>query len=149
RRCDSLRSCLVRQGIHVRPEVWKRSNPYYGWMKRLDAAAGELAALVAPGESFLFVDQDECGDRWGGSDLIDGRRSIPFLEREGRYWGPPPDDETAVRELERHRQAGVGVIAFAWPAFWWLEFYSGFHRHLRDGFRCLTQNDRLVIFDLR
>jgi hypothetical protein len=118
-------------------------------MKRLDTASRELEALVAPGETFLFVDQDQCGDRWGGSDLLDGRRSVPFLERDGHYWGPPADDASAIRELDRLRRAGAGFIAFAWPAFWWLDHYTAFHRHLRANFPCLLENERLVVFDLR
>jgi hypothetical protein len=45
--------------------------------------------------------------------------------------------------------AGAGFIVFAWPAFWWLDHYAGLHRHLRAHFRCVLENDRLVVFDLR
>jgi glycosyltransferase involved in cell wall biosynthesis len=149
RRCEALSAALARRGIDITPDTWKRRNPYYAWMQRLDAVAEELAALVPPGEAFILVDEDRCNDHQGGSELLDGRRSVPFLERDGKYWGPPPDDETAVRELDRLRRAGAGFVAFAWPAFWWLDHYAAFHRHLRENFRCLTQNDRLVVFDLR
>ncbi len=80
---------------------------------------------------------------------LPGLRAIPFLEKNGQYWGPPADDETAVREFERLRQAGASYIAFAWPAFWWLEHYADFARHLRSRFRCVVENQRLVVFDLR
>jgi glycosyltransferase involved in cell wall biosynthesis len=148
RRCDTLSACLARRGDHVAPQVWKLSNPYYSWMSRLRAATEELSSVVPAGETFIFVDQDQCGDRWGGSELIDGRRALPFLERDGQYWGPPPDDETAIREMDRLRRAGAGFVAFAWPAFWWLDHYAAFHRHLRESFLCLLRNDRLVVFDL-
>jgi hypothetical protein len=71
------------------------------------------------------------------------------LERDGEYWGNPPDAETAVRELERLRRAGAQFVVFAWPAFWWLIIYAGLRRHLRARYRCLLETDRLVIFDLR
>jgi hypothetical protein len=77
------------------------------------------------------------------------RRAIPFVERNGQYAGPPADDETAVRELERLRQAAASHIAFAWPAFWWLDHYAGLNRHLRANFPCVLENDRIVVFDLR
>jgi hypothetical protein len=149
RRCESLRECLARQNIHVAADRWKLKNPYYDWMKRLHAATDELVALVPPGETFVFVDEDQCADRWGGSALIDDRCALPFTEHEGRYWGPPANDDTAIRELDRLRHQGAHFIAFAWPAFWWLEHYAGFHQHLCANFPCLLRNERLVVFDLR
>ncbi len=119
--------------------------PRTGWMKRVGKATAEIAALIPAGDSFILVDQDECGT--GG--VVAGRRCIPFLERDGQYWGSPPDDATAIREFERLRQSGATFMVFAWPAFWWLDYYSGFQRHLRSKFRCVLENDRLVVFDLR
>lgn len=104
----------------------------------------DIAALIPQGETFILVDEDQLG-----SMVTAGRRAIPFLERDGQYWGAPPDNETAIRELERLRQAGASFIVFAWPAFWWLDHYAGLHRHLRSRFRCVLENDRLVMFDLR
>src|SRR5438552_9235031 len=54
-----------------------------------------------------------------------------FRSKEGRYWGKPPDDATAIRELERLRKAGAGFIVFIRSTFWWLEYYGGLHRYLR------------------
>jgi hypothetical protein len=109
-----------------------------------DQTAAEIADLVAAGGAFVLVDE-----RWLAPEALPERRAIPFLERDGQYWGPPADDPTAIRELERLRRAGAGHIVFAWPAFWWLEHYAGFHRHLRSRFRCALENERLVVFDLR
>jgi hypothetical protein len=105
----------------------------------------ELAALISPEKSCILVDQNQ----WRGSEIVEGLRTIPFLERDGQYWGPPADDETAIRELERLRQNGAAFIAFAWSAFWWFDYYSKFRSHLRSAFPCLLENDRLVIFDLQ
>ncbi len=100
--------------------------------------------MIPRGESFILVDEDD----WGTEDVMAGRRCIPFLQRGGQYWGSPADDEAAIREFEQLRREGASFIAFAWPAFWWLEYYSGFHRYLRSEFRCVLENDRLVVFDL-
>ena len=59
------------------------------------------------------------------------------------------DDETAIRELERLRRSGASFLAFAWPAFWWLDYYSEFSGYLRAKFPCLLENKHLVVFDLR
>lgn len=112
---------------------------------RLRLASQELSALIPEGETFILVDQDQ----WWMGLVVDDRHRIPFLEREGQYWGPPPDDDTAIREFERLRQSGASFIVFIWPAFWWLEYYSGLHRYLCSRFRCVLNNARLVVFDLR
>jgi 2-polyprenyl-3-methyl-5-hydroxy-6-metoxy-1,4-benzoquinol methylase len=116
----------------------------HAWLHRLYSAAQELAALIPPGDSFILADEGQFGDGFTA-----GRRALPFMERVGQYWGPPADDEAAVGELERLRQAGANFIAFGWPAFWWLDYYSGFQHHLRQRFHCILENDRLVVFDLR
>ncbi len=110
----------------------------------LKSAMREVGTLIPSGQTFILVDVAH----WR-TEEIDGRLAIPFLERDGTYWGPPPDDETAIRELERLRQSGANFIVFAWPAFWWLDYYSGFHRYLRSRFPCILENDRLVVFALR
>jgi hypothetical protein len=91
-----------------------------------------------------LVDDDHCGGLMTG-----GRHIVPFLQREGRYQGPPPDDETAILETKRLRQSGASFIVFAWPAFWWFDSYRGFKQYLRSNFYCTLDNDRLVAFDMR
>src|SRR5262249_15380243 len=49
-------------------------------------ATEELLASIPPGDKFILVEQDE----WGTSANLAGRLRIPFLEREGEYWGAPP-----------------------------------------------------------
>jgi len=113
--------------------------------ERLAAAARDLATVVPAGDSLILVDDV----RWDAVEIAADRHPIPFLERDGKYWGRPADDETAIREFERLRRMGVGFIAFGWPAFWWLDYYTGLRDHLRSQFACVLENDRLVIFDLR
>ncbi len=111
-------------------------------MRKLLLMAQDLASVIPSGDTFILVDEDSVRREltlW---------RAIPFLERDGRYWGPPLDDITAIREVERLRRSGARFIVFAWPAFWWLGHYAGFHRHLRAEFRCRLENERLVVFDL-
>jgi hypothetical protein len=107
-------------------------------------AAQEVETLVSPGHIIILVDDGEFGGRVGA-----GRRRIPFLERDGQYWGAPPDDSTAIRECERLWQGGAEFIIFGWPAFWWLDYYSEFSAYLRAKFPCRLENERLVVFDLR
>ena len=101
--------------------------------------------VIPSGTSLVLVDDAS----WGASQVVAGRQARPFLERAGQYWGPPPDDDTAVHELERLRQAGAGFIVFAWPSFWWLDHYVGFRRYLEATYPRVLANERLVIFDLQ
>lgn len=131
-------------GPAEKKRVWKKQNTDR-WMKRVHMAIAEFVALIPPGDSFILVDEDQ----WGVDQVVAGRRRIPFLERDGVYWGPPPDDAIAIRELERLRRIGANFMVFGWPAFWWLVYYSELHHYLCSGFRCVLHNNRLVVFDLR
>lgn len=114
------------------------------WEHRLRLCSQEIDALIPRGENFILIDQS-CWDI--GS--ITGREPIPFLEWNGQYYGPPSDDETAIMEVDRLRKSGANFLIFSWPAFWWLEYYADFYKNLQSQFRCILNNDRLVIFDLR
>jgi polysaccharide pyruvyl transferase WcaK-like protein len=106
--------------------------------------AGQVAELVPPGCSFILVDETQWAD-----EVFAERRPIPFLEKDGEYWGLPADDETAIRECERLRRAGASFIVFAPPTFWWLKHYIGLEHHLRSHYACVREDDQLVAFDLR
>ena len=111
---------------------------------RIQLTAQDLANLIPKGDKFILVDQEQLREY-----LALGRDAIPFLDRDGQYWGPPVDGPTATQELERLRRTGAKFIVFAWPAFWWLDFYWDFEQYLQSRFSCVLKNDRLLIFDLR
>ncbi|MGH7801490.1 MAG: glycosyltransferase family 2 protein [Thermodesulfobacteriota bacterium] len=114
-----------------------RLNPMYKVIKDIDS-------VIPIEDKYILVDQ--CSFR---KEYFPGKRHIPFLEKDGQYWGLPGDDETAIIELERIRLNGANFIAFTRPAFWWLDYYKKFSNYLRLNFQCLIENNRLVIFDLR
>ena len=107
----------------------------------------ELESVIPEGEAFILVDGGLGIER--AEDVTATRRMVRFLERNGDDWGPPADDEQAIEELETLRLGGAGFIVFAWPAFWWLDYYAGFHRHLDDSYRCVLASDALIVFDIR
>lgn len=114
------------------------------WIEQVDRARQELVRLIPPARSFILVDQDE----WGGCDLGQGRKSVPFLSRDGQYWGPPPNDEVAIRAVEEIRSQGASHLVFAWPAFWWLDHYTEWRQRLLTAFPCVLRNERLIAFEL-
>jgi glycosyltransferase involved in cell wall biosynthesis len=149
RRCRALSAQLERMGSNISPEAWKDGNERYAWMLRLEQAAGELMSVVPEEETFLLIDEAQWADTWGGSEVVPARGAVPFPERDGEYWGPPENDDEAIRELERLRKGGASFAVFAWPAFWWLDHYAGLKEHVRSRFPCLLDNERLIVFDLR
>src|SRR5205823_6557192 len=115
-RCEMLSKHLRDMGFHADPDIWKKKNSCYLWMERVRDAIHDIKSLVQPGDTLILVDADE----WGIGRNLAGLHVLPFMERNGQYWGPPGDDATAIAELERLRQCGARFIVFAWPAFWWL-----------------------------
>ncbi|MEH2048000.1 glycosyltransferase family 2 protein [Nostoc sp.] len=104
----------------------------------------ELKAVISADKSFILVDED-C---LNGNKIIEGFQTIPFTECNGHYWGIPIDDNMAIQEFERLHQTGVYAIVFFWTAFWWLEYFTGFHDYLRQKFPYLLKNDYVIVFDL-
>jgi GT2 family glycosyltransferase len=117
----------------------------YRWHEQLETAQRDLQLLLPAGESFILVDEDQ----WGSDVITEGRRPLPFLERDGQYWGPPPDDAAAILEVERMRKEGANFMVFGWPALWWLDYYGGLRDHLTSNYERVAWNSRMVVFDLR
>jgi hypothetical protein len=144
-RCEEALSRHCRAlGLHPDIEGYRRHS-WYEWLRQIHVAARDLAGFVSPQVPYILVDEAT----WETRDLALPGRPIPFPERHGQYGGRPADDETAVREFERLRRAGAAYMVFGWPAFWWLEHYKGLTRRLRSEFRCVLENDRVIVFDLR
>jgi hypothetical protein len=113
-------------------------------LERLRLATRELETAIPPESTFILVDEE------GNSTLATWDPRVPaLLKSNEQSAGPTANDETAIREVERLRQAGASFLVVAWPAFWWLECYNGLQQHLCSSFRCLLENERLVVFDLR
>jgi hypothetical protein len=112
--------------------------------EQLHLAIEEPLQLIPSGSQLILVDDGQ----WGNIRAPGAYRVLPFLEKDGVYWGPPPDDATAWRELERLWRTGASHIAFASPSFWWLEHFEEFACRLRAQFPCVVENERLVVFKL-
>ena len=132
---------LFRKGNTTWHQTWVKEVP---WIDERVRLAREIERLIPAGESLILVDQEQFG-----ASIVVGRRVFPFLERDGKYWGPPADDEQAVRELERLRQAGARYIVFARHVSWWLDYYSGLREYLWSNFRLVGDAAQMIAFDLR
>lgn len=107
------------------------------------AALRAIQRTIPRGSPFILVDDAQ----WTGR--FTERKPIPFLEKDGEYWGPPPDDAKAISELERLRGRGAEFIVFASPCFWWLNYYMEFHSYLQRQYQHAFADEELIIFDLR
>ena len=138
----TLLAVLLKPGVSAPvcapPKPLSQAN-----VRRLQKCRDALTRLIPLAEPFILVDDEQMR-----SDLPHAR-AIPFLEKNGEYWGPPADNATAIRELERLRRIGARYIAFTWPAFWWTDHYGEFYRHLCEKFRRVLKDDRLLVFDLQ
>jgi SAM-dependent methyltransferase len=121
----------------IHPGCWLQ----LAWKNRVLEAAIELMHITPPGARILLVDNAELGEL-----PSIGRTLEPFTERGGTYNGPPVDSQAAIDELERKLQAGVTNVAIAWPAFWWLEYYSEFADYLRAELTEVLANERWIVF---
>jgi hypothetical protein len=145
----SYRQWLAERLLHMnmrRSEFTSQLIPEINlsWSERLQIAIQDISAVIPAGKRLILVD-----DNHWGSEILPEFHALPFLEHEGQYWGTPPDDQTAIRELERMRQAGASFMVIGWPAFWWIDYYSGLRNYLSSNFHCVLHNSRLIIFALQ
>ena len=140
----ALGFCEGRQRILATGDPEQQIQSFLGELEAQRRAAEELAAVVPATEAVVLVDDAQ----WVAPEIAGPRPTFPFLEKDGQYWGAPPDDTTAISELERLHRAGARYLAIGWPAFWWLEHYSGFRRYLEEHYPCRLQNERWVLFEL-
>jgi len=138
---------LFRSAIEeIAPRVRKQElESYQSWAGNVKLATQEITFIVPRGDRFVLVNDGQ----WNFDERDSEHYCTAYLERGGQYWGPPPDDDTAIRELERLRKSGAGYMIFAWPAFWWLNHYSDLHNYLNTNFSCVLKNERLIVYNLR
>ena len=128
----------------VHPSNWRAKISELTLLRQLPELLRYLDDSIPIGGKYVLIDDDMLS-----RGLLAGREALTFLERDGRSWGSPADDASAIKELEGLRMRGAGFVVFVSVAFWWLEYYREFAAHLRRSFPVLLENDYAVIFDLR
>lgn len=123
------------------PLIWASNQ---GWIEECQLALQVLSKVIPKDKTFILVD-----DTTLAGEVLQDYSFVRFIERDGTYLGAPSDSTAAVSELERLRSLGLRFIVFAWPAFWWLEYYTEFSHYLEKKYACTQKSDRLVIFNLQ
>jgi hypothetical protein len=130
--------CVFINSSHVDAPRWREKT----WTMLEARFREQIATTVPAGASFTLID-----DGTLGIEELSGRRALPFLERDGEYWGAPEDGEQAVAELSEVAARGVHHVVVAWPSFWWLEEYPELERHLRSHWQCVAESEAAVVFE--
>lgn len=131
--------CVFVNPAHPDADGWHRDT----WGLLRARLRGEIPAVVPPGASFLLIDEGTLG-----IDEVEGRRAIPFLERDGEYGGAPRDGEQAIAELDRQTAGGVRHLALGGWSFWWLEEYRELAHRLQSRWRRVSESQAGVVFEL-
>ena len=139
--CYLLKEYLTKIGFLVDINRWIKK--YYSFEYEVIKSARELRSFIPQGTKFILVEDGSFQCEFSAN-----KNAIPFIERDGKFWGPPADDNTAICELERLRQSGACFIAFLTSGFWWLDYYSGLRQYLQTKYRCVMENKYLIVFDL-
>lgn len=125
----------------LRPNLWI-GGTYHA--HQLHLAEDAIRRVTPEGAVLVVADSDELGL---GESFAE-RRRVRFTEQDGVYFGPPSDDDHALRELARQRAAGATHFVLAWPAFWYTETYERFFEHLRSKHRMLVESQQVLVFQL-
>lgn len=118
-----LLAMLLRPGVPV-PSFKPAPPAKPKDLDRLQESRRILIEKIPAAEPFILIDEEQI------RSSLPHTRIFPFVEKDGIWWGAPPDDETALSELHRLRAAGAQHIAIVWSAYWWLNHYQQFRNYL-------------------
>ena len=137
--CEALEVQCKKLGYDYSKSLWGSRS----WPHLIDRSLKEMREVMNLSRPFILIDEAQ----WG-MDYTDEHKVMPFIEKDGMYWGRPGNDRLAITELERLQAKGAEAVVVAWPAYWWLDHYPSFAQHLRQNTRCMLENDLVTVFDL-
>ena len=138
---QALAKVLRRHGIEVDLQQWRDRS----WFHRLKWSIEQLRQLLPPNGELVLIDDDTLDAK----HALGPMRVTLFNERDGKYWGAPTDDASAIAELNRLRSIGATHLAIVWPALWWIEHYSKLFTELESTSCCVLRDPRMTVYDLR
>lgn len=137
------------EAIRVRrdPGPFQRKNwaAFFDYRELAGRIRGIVSEKLPPGATVLVVSK-------GDEELVrlDGREGWHFPQAEnGTPTGyHPADSRGAIEQLEHLRAKGAGYLLFPSVAFWWLDYYSDFLRHLDERYTRTWNDERCIIYRL-
>jgi len=129
----------AKWGVAWQPHA-RRITPEYQQLRQRIRTA--VMTRLPPATTILVISK-------GDEELLnlDGRLGWHFPRTEdGRY--PhlyPADSAQAIAQLEAGRAEGAQYLLIPKPAFWWLEHYGEFKRHLDCHYRLALQDEQTCL----
>lgn len=142
--CKALAQELRHMGIEADTASWMGPQRGYAWMTDMLSLPDALVQVIPEGATFLFIEENTLGGRF-----VSNRKALPFMERDGAYWGLPPDGATAAAEVRRLCRSGAEFLVIIRSCFWWLEAYPELDELLRAKCSRILDDHRAIVFDLR
>ena len=143
-RTELFRRGFLRSERALNRENLRDAYAHKNWWRDIFLAIQEIRALIPAKETFILVDEDHFV-----FDFFDKRKYIPLIDHDDSDSGRSANDETLIREFKRLQRAEATFIVFGFPAFWWIDYYPRFYKYLQLQYRCILENERLIVFDLR
>lgn len=139
-----LETISIRQDLATfRGETWSEVHSYQQLPARIRRT---VADRVPAGSTVLVVSK-------GDEDLVKlyGRNGWHFPQAEGggHLGFHPPDSRAAIKHLEDLRTKGADYLLFPNVAFWWLDYYVEFRKHLDEYYSRVWSDESCVIYQLR
>lgn len=122
--------------VHPRPEMIARA------MAR--RAAADIDRILSPVDMCVVIGRDGLPE--GFSPTCS---TVPFMEENRVYRGPPVDSDQAIEELEPLLESGATHLVLTWSCFWWRDFYEGFFAHLLERFDVIETTEAVIVFHRR
>ena len=139
---SSALSFTLRDQIQTKLKKFEQDKAAYG--RLVHRLRGIIATHLPPTAIFLIVGK--------GNELtsLGTRQGWHFPQSEEGFWdGKPADSADAISRLEALRQKGGQFLLFPSTAFWWLDYYKEFRRHLDEQYRRIVSNEDGIIYDLQ
>jgi pyruvyltransferase len=135
----ALRETVRQISELVRPaseaEIAEKRDSQADWWRRRSRLHQVIAEVIPSGTNVIVADEEQI------RPSITGVRALPFVERQGQYWGPPGSAEEAIAETQRQAARGAHWMIIAWPMLWLLETFPAFSRHLDEHYHIRHESE--------
>lgn len=113
------------------------------WEQTLGRIAMTVQRLVPERSTIAAV------DKWDPTLLhLSGRKGFHFPDRRLMPEGYPRTGAAAIEHLERLRNRKTRYLVVPSAAFWWLDYYTDFRRHLDDHYHQVWKDEDCILYDL-
>lgn len=134
----------IKEGVQpLTPEqIEARRDAASLWNSRAAELRRLVRELIPQGATVVIADDEQV--RSSLSEI----RTIPFTERDGRYWGPPATASDALSALQGQLERGATWVIVAWPMEWIMDAFPLFGEFLRRNLECRHSSEVAQFFEL-